>query len=267
MDDRQFRLLLEYLERPWRGYRNVRKGVKKRIHKHMQQLGCRNLETYLHILDTNKAVRQECEQLMCVSISRFFRDRRLWESLQDRVLPSLLEAGTGPVRAWSAGCACGEEVYSLEILWDRLVRNRPDRPRLDITATDMNPGYLRRAVAGIYPASSLREVPEGVKEEYFTAKPEGRIFEVRPSLRVDIRWECMDVRLAASGDPSFRLILLRNGLLTYYKEAQWRTVLEAILKRLAPGGYLAIGSHERIPARRLDLRPDSSLPYLYRKAH
>ena len=52
MDDDQFRILLEYLQYSWTGYRKVRKGVKKRIQRHMQQLGCRNVMDYLKILDT-----------------------------------------------------------------------------------------------------------------------------------------------------------------------------------------------------------------------
>ena len=73
MDDRAFGRLLEFLGLSWPGYRRVRKGVKKRVGRHMQ--------AYLEKLMQNKEVRRQCERLMCVSISRFFRDRRLWEAL------------------------------------------------------------------------------------------------------------------------------------------------------------------------------------------
>jgi len=72
MDDGQFRILLEYLQYSWTGYRKVRKGVKKRMQRHMQQLGCRNVMDYLKILDLEPGTRHECELLMTVSISRFF---------------------------------------------------------------------------------------------------------------------------------------------------------------------------------------------------
>ena len=91
MDDDQFRILLEYLKYSWSGYRKVRKGVKKRIARHMNQLQCVNISDYVKLLDIHPDIRKECELQMTVSISRFFRDRRLWELLQHRWLPELIE--------------------------------------------------------------------------------------------------------------------------------------------------------------------------------
>ena len=64
MDDNQFRKLLEYLDYSWRGYRKVRKGVKKRIRRHMHQIYCRDISDYLKVLDRDPVRRQECELLM-----------------------------------------------------------------------------------------------------------------------------------------------------------------------------------------------------------
>ena len=107
MDDDQFRKLLEYLDYSWSGYRKVRKGVKKRICRHMQQLGCRNTPDYLHVLDQQENRRQECELLMTVSISRFFRDRRLWQMLEHQWLPAMIAKNPSKMKVWSAGCAAG----------------------------------------------------------------------------------------------------------------------------------------------------------------
>ncbi len=68
MDDAQFRKLLEFLGYSWAGYRRVRKGVKKRIHRHMQRLGCRDINAYLNLLENQADFRYECELLMTVSI-------------------------------------------------------------------------------------------------------------------------------------------------------------------------------------------------------
>ena len=62
----------------------MRKGVKKRIHRHMQELGCRNVEAYLLALDEDREVKEQCERLLTVSISRFFRDRGLWQTVDVR---------------------------------------------------------------------------------------------------------------------------------------------------------------------------------------
>ena len=89
MSDQQFRQLLNKLGLSWDGYRKVRRGVKKRICRHMQQLGCRTMKEYFFALDQSKDARQDCERLMTVSISRFFRDPTFWESLEDDVLANL----------------------------------------------------------------------------------------------------------------------------------------------------------------------------------
>ena len=77
MDDLQFRQLLDYFNYSWKGYRRVRNGAKKRISRHMQQLKCRNIDEYFNSLDRDGEVRQQCECLMTVSVSRFFRDHLL----------------------------------------------------------------------------------------------------------------------------------------------------------------------------------------------
>ena len=155
MDDHHFRQLLKQLGLSWAGYRKVRKGVKKRVGRHMQQLDCRNMREYLDQLEQSEEVRSQCARLMSVSISRFFRDKRLWQILESRILPELIETHRERVRVWSAGCACGEEAYSLKILWDHMGRTIGNLPELDITATDMNPLYLKRAKDALYPLSSL----------------------------------------------------------------------------------------------------------------
>ena len=86
MDDAQFRKLLEFLRYSRAGYRRVRKGVKKRIQRHMQRLGCRDITAYLSLLENQADCRYECELLMTVSISRFFRDRRLWQMLENQII-------------------------------------------------------------------------------------------------------------------------------------------------------------------------------------
>ncbi len=90
MDDQQFRQLLNLFGFSWKGYRKVRKGVKKRINRHMKELGCRNMAAYLAELEKEDEARQHCELLLTVSISRFFRDREFWRTLEKKLLPELI---------------------------------------------------------------------------------------------------------------------------------------------------------------------------------
>jgi len=171
MDDQQFRQLLDHFGYSCEGYRRVRKGAKKRISSHMQQLGCRGIVEYLQFLD---------------KVSRFFRDRNLWKIIEDQILPKIIKENRKKVKVWSAGCACGEEVYSFKILWESLRGRLDPVPELEIWATDINPVYLRRAQDGMYPLSSLKEVPQELREIYFIHHEEGGLYRIAPSLKKEV---------------------------------------------------------------------------------
>jgi len=86
----------------------------------MQELKCPNINAYLDLLNKSAELRKECEMRMTVSISRFFRDRKLWAGLEEDILPTMIETHPKKIQVWSAGCARGEEVYSFRIVWQRL---------------------------------------------------------------------------------------------------------------------------------------------------
>jgi chemotaxis protein methyltransferase CheR len=264
MDDVQFRRILDHLELSWSGYRKVRKGVKKRISRHMKTLNCSNMAGYLHEIDKSKETRDECDRLMTVSISRFFRDKKLWDLLLDEILPELIEQHPEKIRVWCAGCACGEEAYSLKILWDALESFDGHSPALDITATDMNPVTLERARNGIYPSSSLKEVSEEVCSQYFHSVEEGEKFRIIDSLKKGLDWRVHNL-LSGMLESQFQIIFLRNNLLTYYQNEIRRAALKKVLTCLSVGGFLIIGSHERLPFKTSELHAYGSLPYIFKK--
>jgi chemotaxis methyl-accepting protein methylase len=263
VDDEAFCRLLDHLGLSRRGYRKVRRGVKKRIVRHMQELGCRTLGGYLELLGENEEARKRCDRLLTVSISRFFRDRRLWQILEDRILPGLISSGKDPIRVWIAGCASGEEVYSLRILWERLAGS-PSHPRLEITATDLNRDCLKRARQGAYPASSLKEAPEDVKAAWFEPNAKGSRYAVKPALKKGINWLERDLFAGPPGT-GYDILFCRNNLLTYHTEPRIRPVLEALVRSLSPGGYLIVGSHERLPPGGFDLTPVPRVGCSYRR--
>jgi chemotaxis protein methyltransferase CheR len=212
----------------------------------MQALGCRTVEAYLRKIDRIKELRDHFELLMTVSISRFFRDRRLWETLQREVFPELARRHPERFRIWSAGCACGEEVYSLKMAWEEWAANRPTSPRLEIVATDMSSACLHRARRGEYPRSSLKELPDPIRNRYLEELPDRGAFKVRPRLKKGIQWEVHHLLSDPPGS-GFHLVFLRNSVLTYYAEPLKRVALSRVLKGIVHGGFLVIGSHEKIP--------------------
>ena len=259
MDDRQFKRLLDHLGYSFEGYRRVRKGVKKRIRRHMRDLGCGDLAAYLGCIDEAPRVKDACIRRLAVPISRFMRDRPFWDALRDTFLPELQRRFGPGLRAWCAGCACGEEAYSLAIA------AREGLVRIGIDATDLNPACLDRARAGVYPASSLREMPADLTARYFRALRRARRYRIHPDLGSGITWCCRRIE-APPTEPRYHLIMLRNNVLTYYGAAGRARVLAPVIEGLLPGGLLAIGQREALPAGQTGLTaPSRVIPFLYRK--
>lgn len=244
--DDSFRQLLDFFNLSFSGYRRVRKGVKKRVHRHMQQLGCRRISAYLALLETDRQCRRQCEQLLKVSISRFFRDRQLWETLQQKLLPEMAARYPRRLTVWSAGCAAGEEAYSIKIVWLQWQRQRSGPPHLVLVATDSNRDMLTRAREGVYRASSLREVPTDWVANYFTVMKPKNTYRIQPRLRRGITWMQHNL-LDQPPRVMFNLIFLRNNLLTYYRPTVQEKVIGRILNQLTRPGLLIVGARERCP--------------------
>lgn len=230
----------------------------------MRDLGCRNFESYLAELGEHRSVREDCERLLTVSISRFFRDQRLWEFLAQEILPELMGRCEKTLKVWIAGCASGEEVYSLKILWARLGGSERSNLRLEILATDLNPACLARAREGVYPPSSLREVPSEALSAYFVKVKGKNLYAVRPSLKEDIEWKAHNF-LSDPPVDTYQIIFLRNSLLTYYLDKWKRQAFREVFSRIAKGGVLVIGTHERLPHPLAEPVESLNLPYVFRK--
>jgi len=209
MDDLSFRNLLDAFDLSWEGYRKVRKGVKKRISKHMHELSCPNMARYLDVLGSNQKARQQCELLLTVSISRFLRDRKLWTVIEKEILPDFFKHKIDRVKVWSACCANGEEVYSFQIIWDLVAKRFRNTPALEILATDINPDYLKRARNGSYSQSSLKEIPKDYINRYFDITRNDNHFAVKPSLKMNIAWKIHHM-LTDPPDTDFHIIFLRT---------------------------------------------------------
>lgn len=201
----------------------------------------------------------------------FFRDRPLLDAVARQVLPELIRQRRGRdqrLRLWSAGCASGEEAYSLAILVHRLLPDLADW-RVTITATDIHPGALQKAAAGIYGEWSFRDAPAGLKATYFERRPDGR-HAIAPWLRgmVDFRL----LNLAQDGYPSAEtgtaamdIVFCRNVLM-YFTPQQADRVLARLHAALVDGGWLALSPSETVlgPAPRFR-QVNFPGAFLYRK--
>ena len=220
------------------------------------------MRAYLDLIAQNETVRRECELRLTVSISRFFRDRQLWVGLEKDILPDIIKSQWRPVRVWSAGCARGEEVYSLKIVWDRLDQKYEHLPVLEIIGSDKHPDYIKKARAGVYTFSSLKEVPPEMRKRYFDIRKSGHRFDIKAFVKAGIDWKIQDIFADPPGY-GFNIIFIRNNLLTYYNDPLKEEGLSRVVEALAPGGWLIIGSHEKMPPSAFNLRRHPSISWAY----
>jgi chemotaxis protein methyltransferase CheR len=233
---------LPRLRMRWPGFRKVRRQVCKRIARRMDELDLREVDAYRSYLEEHEDEWAVLDGFCRISISRFRRDHAVWDTLVETVLPEL--AAAGDVRAWSVGCASGEEPYTLSLIWQRFLARRFPATRLSILATDTDPVVLSRARAARYGQGSLRELPPAWLADAF--EPVDDELRVRPELRARIEFWRHDIRESMPSGP-FDLIMCRNLVFTYFDEPRQAQTLQRLLSRLRDGGVLVTGKQEPLP--------------------
>ena len=239
---------LPKLRMRWPGFRKVRRQVCKRVARRLRVLGLEGLPAYREYLDRHPREWLTLDEMCRISISRFYRDRGVFDLLKNGVLPDLAAAalarGEKGIQAWSAGCASGEEAYTLKMVWQLGLQRKFPSVSLDITATDADSQLLDRAHRACYPASSVKDFPP----EWLTLafNRSGDEFYVRDLFRGGIDFRLQDIRREQPAGP-FHLILCRHLVFTYFDEQFQREILRQMTARLCPDGFLVIGKQEAAP--------------------
>jgi len=231
----------------WPGFRKVHRQVCKRLKRRMSDLQLTDFAAYRTRLEADPSEWQILDQACHITISRFFRDRGVFEAVRKRVLVDIAARAKQErreARVWSAGCASGEEAYTVKILWDLEVANSCPGVSLSITATDVDKTMLARAREGCFEPTSLRELPPHLVRQAFDRV--GQALCVRQQHREGIDFLFQDLRSEAP-KPLFDLILCRYVAFTYFAVPLQHQILGRIVERLLPNGYLVIGTHERLP--------------------
>ena len=238
---------LPQLDLRWDGFRKVRRQVCKRLKRRIGELGLADFAAYRRRLENDPPEWRIFDECCHITISRFFRDRGVFEALRRRVLPAIAAHARREgreARVWSAGCASGEEPYTLKILWDLEVAASCPGVSLSILATDVDQTMLARARKACFEVASLRELPRQLVTQAFDNQ--GRLFCVRPRHRNGTQFLQQDLRSEAPAGP-FDLILCRYLAFTYFAPSLQRRVMTRMIERLRPHGFLVIGTHERPP--------------------
>jgi chemotaxis methyl-accepting protein methylase len=195
----------------------------------------------------------ECANLgnaFAIHVSSFFRNPVVFEILAQSILPQLIEQTQGALRVWSAGCAAGEEAYSVAILIkEALKRNPGTEIHPLIFATDINRDILRKAERAVYTRESLKDTKLGWVDAWFSSL--GAEFKLCDDVKKRVHFSVDDLLSPQTGVPaesiygSFDLILCRNVLI-YFSALHQEQVLKKLYDALAHGGVLVLGDSETL---------------------
>lgn len=224
--------------------------LKDVLRSRMEEGGHDSGAAYLSSLEGPSSSRDELGRLaeaLTVTETFFFRSVDQFHALTELALPARIQARSGSrsLRILSAGCASGEEPYTLAML---LLESFPQLAAWDIQirAADVNPAMLAKAQKGLYSSWSLRETPAAMREKYFSA--EGRDFRVREDIRGMVRFEARNFAEANSDlwEPGAYDIIFCRNMIMYFTQGQAVATVERIEKALAPEGYLFLGYAETL---------------------
>jgi chemotaxis protein methyltransferase CheR len=259
----------------------IQRGAGIYLAEHKQALLVRRLRARVRSLDLdsfldyyrlftragNDAERQVLFDLVSTNETRFFREPRQLEILEQALLPAFRSAVVPRlrpkrVRAWCAACSSGEEPFTLAMI---LARHLTAAWRREVLATDISTRVLERARQAKWPIRQIDDIPKSYFEEFMVRGrgPQGETIEARSSLRAMVRFERLNLHLDPPPRGPFDLILCRNVLM-YFDQAAKRGVVDRLLSVLADDGYLLVGHAESLSG--LDPRLRLVAPTIYARA-
>ena len=245
-EDRDLEALLEFLRETrgldFTGYK--RASLERRIRKRLDAVDVSSFQAYQDFLEANPDEQSLLVDTILINVTSFFRDTPAWTYLAEETIPTVISAKdpNEPIRVWSAGCASGEEAYSLAMVFADHLGLDAFKARVKIFATDVDEAALAQGRAAIYGAKQLQPVGDERLEKYFEPVEAGYRF------RADCRRSVIFGRNDITSDaPISRLdLLVSRNVLMYFTSPTQRQVLRRFHYALADDGHLFLGKAETI---------------------
>lgn len=220
------------------------KCVRRRISIRIRANHCATAQEYCTLLQENEVERDRLLKVVTIHVSQFYRNPTTFEKLKNEVLPSLMgrcRQERTPLRAWSVGCAGGEEPYTLAMVLHDLM---PSIPGIDveILATDIESQVLAAARQGSYVEERLAELPAPFRNTYFIRQADR--YQLKPEILQMVSFRQADM-FDTDTYEECDLILCRNVLI-YFERGQQERSIRNFARVLRPGGILVLGKSETI---------------------
>ncbi len=221
-----------------------RPTLLRRIERRINIRSFKNLPTYVAFLKDNPEEVQSLLKDLLISVTNFFRDSRPFQAIENDVIPKILHNKNSEyqVRVWIAGCATGEEAYSIAILFAEKIMGIIDAPKIQIFATDIDENAIAIAREGLYTINDAADVSPDRLRRYFNK--EGEDYRIRREIREMVLFATHNFLK----DPPFShldMVTCRNVMIYLNHVAQERA-LETFHFALKPGGFLFLGTSESV---------------------
>jgi two-component system CheB/CheR fusion protein len=220
--------------------------ILRRLHRRMVATDCAELTEYFTYVHSHPEEYRLLVQSFLINVTEFFRDPEVFRVLREQGLPDLLAYARthgGTLRCWSAGCATGEEAYSLAMLVAEALGSELEQFQVRIFATDVDPEAIAFARRGVYPLAAFADVPEELVSRYFTRDEDH--YTAKKRLRSLLIFGQHDLSQGAPF-PQLDLVLCRNVLIYFTPDLQERA-LQLFAYALREGGLLVLGKAEAPP--------------------
>jgi chemotaxis protein methyltransferase CheR len=239
---------------------------RRRINVRVRATNSESYEVYLKLLKKDPQEYEFLVNTLTVNVSEFFRNPETFKIIEKEVIPSILKYRSGSlirsIRIWSAGCAAGEEVYSLGILLHRTLKTDFNKYKIRIIGTDIDAQSLEKARKGVYSENSLKNLDPGTKERYFLKQKD--TYQVIDELKNIAQFKHQDL-ISSPRIDHFDLIFCRNVMIYFKKEIQEQLQLN-FYKILQKGGFFIMGKSETLLGTAANLfRPYNTRERLYIK--
>jgi len=225
--------------------------LERRVRLRLVSTNCKNYTDYFLYLQNNSAELDHLINTLTINVSRFFRNTLTFEYIADQILPDMVHQKTKTkdqfLRIWSAGCAMGEEPYSVAILINELLKKKPNKLMVNIFATDIDAKILTKAQEATYQFESIGNVKYRLLKKYFSLQEES--FQLTPEIRDRVSFSFYDMLDKNSYAPpesifgAFDMVFCRNVLIYFDIEHQ-ELIYEKLYRALAENGYLILGKSE-----------------------
>ncbi len=220
--------------------------VERRVASRLRSLGLHSYRQYIDYMDSNPAEYHKLLDTLTINVTDFFRDSVVYEIFCKEIVPAMLNEKMRTrhrmIRAWSAGCATGEEPYSIAMSFLDAMGRKDTKFLFNVLGTDLDLGALAVARKAEYSIDKLEHIPKPLQLKY--TEVHGEKFIIKPEVTKHVRFR--QLNLFTDRPINMVDVIFCRNVFIYFNREQQERVLEMFWSALSRGGYLVLGRSEKL---------------------